>query len=81
MAEQDSGNVEMDYEDGYCESSSDESTAETTNCIEEEELDSKQLSFKPILNFSLVCYLDNTDQETYMSCVRSLLTKNSNVYF
>jgi hypothetical protein len=48
MADQDSENVEnMDYEDSHSESSSEENVAEKTNSDEEEELDSKQLSFKP----------------------------------
>jgi hypothetical protein len=42
MADESSENVEMDYEDSHSETSSDESIAEITECVEEEELDSKQ---------------------------------------
>ena len=42
MADESSENVEMDYEDSHSETSSDESITEITECVEEEELDSKQ---------------------------------------
>jgi hypothetical protein len=70
MADQDSENVEnMDYEDSHSESSSEENVAEKTNSDEEEELDSKQLSFKPNLDSILVVYCLLADQEINKTCV------------
>ena len=43
-------NVDMDYEDtedSHSEDSSDENIAESTECVPDEPLDNKQLSFEP----------------------------------
>ena len=85
MADQDSENVEnMDYEDSQSETSSDESPAEKINSDEEEELDSEQLSFKPIIDNTSACFFLRFAECRHRNVqnMRSFIfTKNPYVYF